>query len=154
MISKYRISFILTLALTLLLLLTLYGIFELETAILKLRKSNFYYESLDHMLNYLKYLIAFLFLFVSLSLIYKASIKNAKSIKVIFPGTLLSSVLIVLTSYLFGIYATKFAKYNELYGSLGTMLLLMFWIYLNCIVVITGFELNASIFATSRKTMK
>ena len=154
-ISKYRISFILTLALTLLLVLTLYGIFELEITILNLRNSDYYFnKTLDSMLAYSKYLIAFFFLFISLSLIYAASIKNVKSIKVIFPGTLLSSFLIVLTSYLFGIYATKFARYNELYGSLGTMLLLMFWIYLNCIVVITGFELNASIFAAKKKARK
>ena len=150
-IGKYRIAFVLTLTLTILLLLTLYGIFELERAMLRFRNSDFYYKTFDVALIYSRYIIAFLFLFISLSLIYGASIKNIKSIKTIFPGTFLSCFLIILTSYLFGIYATKFAQYNELYGSLGTMLLLMFWIYLNCIVVIIGFELNASIFAAKKK---
>jgi membrane protein len=46
---------------------------------------------------------------------------------------------------MFGIYVEKFAKYNELYGSIGTLLILMFYIWINCMILLLGFELNATI---------
>jgi membrane protein len=51
----------------------------------------------------------------------------------------------VLTSYLFGIYVEKFARYNELYGALGGLLILMVFIWLNSNILLLGFELNATL---------
>jgi membrane protein len=45
----------------------------------------------------------------------------------------------------------EFAQYNELYGSIGTLLILMLFIWLNAIILLLGFELNASIFSLQRK---
>jgi len=39
----------------------------------------------------------------------------------------------------------KFSKYNELYGSIGTLLVVMFYIWINCMILLLGFELNALI---------
>ena len=64
-----------------------------------------------------------------------------------------ATVLIILSSYIFGIYVTKFAKYNELYGSIGTLLVLMFYIWINCMVLLLGFELNATISKLKRKNL-
>lgn len=60
-------------------------------------------------------------------------------------GALLTTVLFVLTSYLFGIYVEKFARYNELYGALGGLLILMVFIWLNSNILLLGFELNATL---------
>jgi membrane protein len=46
--------------------------------------------------------------------------------------------------YLFGVYVEKFAQYNKLYGSIGTLLILMLFVWLNAIILLLGFELNAS----------
>ena len=62
----------------------------------------------------------------------------------ISPGALLATVLVWLTSYLFGIYVTDFSRYNQLYGSIGTLMIIQLWIYVNAIGLIIGFELNAS----------
>jgi membrane protein len=62
----------------------------------------------------------------------------------ISPGALLATVLVWLTSYLFGIYVTDFSRYNQLYGSIGTLIIIQLWIYVNAIGLIIGFELNAS----------
>ncbi len=59
-------------------------------------------------------------------------------------GAALTTILIVLTTYLFGIYVDNFAKYNELYGSIGALLILMVYIWLNSNILLLGFELNAS----------
>jgi membrane protein len=46
----------------------------------------------------------------------------------------------------FGIYLNNFNRYNLLYGSIGTLLLLMLWVYFSCIVLLVGYELNTSIY--------
>ncbi len=60
-------------------------------------------------------------------------------------GALVTTFLFALTSYGFGIYLDNFAQYNQLYGSIGAILILMLYIWLNAIVLLLGFELNASI---------
>ena len=62
----------------------------------------------------------------------------------ISPGALLATVLVWLTSYLFGIYVTYFSRYIQFYGSIGTLMIIQLWIYVNAIGLIIGFELNAS----------
>jgi membrane protein len=52
----------------------------------------------------------------------------------------------MLTTYLFGIYIENFSNYNELYGSIGTLLILMVYIWINSNIILLGFELNASIY--------
>jgi len=60
-------------------------------------------------------------------------------------GALVTTFLFALTSYGFGVYLNNFAQYNQLYGSIGAILILMLYIWLNAIVLLLGFELNASI---------
>jgi len=57
----------------------------------------------------------------------------------------MSTLLIIMTTYLFGIYIENFSMYNELYGSIGALLILMLYIWLNSNIVLLGFELNASL---------
>ena len=58
---------------------------------------------------------------------------------------MLTTCLTILTSYLFGIYIENFSKYNELYGSIGALLILLVYLWLNANILILGFELNMSI---------
>ncbi|MDA0779638.1 MAG: YihY/virulence factor BrkB family protein [Bacteroidetes bacterium] len=60
-------------------------------------------------------------------------------------GALATTFLFALTSFGFGVYLDNFAQYNQLYGSIGAILILMLYIWLNAIVLLLGFELNASI---------
>lgn len=60
-------------------------------------------------------------------------------------GALMTTLLFVFTSYLFGVYVEKFARYNELYGTLGGLLILMVFIWLNSNILLLGFELNATL---------
>jgi len=70
---------------------------------------------------------------------------EGRSIKFFSAGALLTTLLFILTSYFFGIYVDKFARYNELYGALGGLLILMVYIWLNCNILLLGFELNATL---------
>jgi len=50
-----------------------------------------------------------------------------------------------LTSLGFSYYIDNFSQYNKIYGSIGTLMIILLWMYLNAIILLTGFELNASI---------
>ena len=67
------------------------------------------------------------------------------------PGTILTMILLIVNFKIFKIYIEKFAQYNQLYGSIGTVLIIMLFIWLNSIILLLGFELNASIHGAIRK---
>tara|TARA_R110001632_G_scaffold66891_1_gene157269 strand:+ start:27274 stop:28209 length:936 start_codon:yes stop_codon:yes gene_type:complete len=94
----------------------------------------------------------FLFMiFTIVSILYKYGTKSGKHSGFLSPGLIFTTILSILTFYLFGYYVNEFSKYNELYGSIGTLLILMLFIWLNAIILLLGFELNASIYSLRRK---
>ncbi|PQJ77911.1 YihY/virulence factor BrkB family protein [Polaribacter porphyrae] len=90
-------------------------------------------------------------IFITVSMLYHYGVKEAKYSRFFSPGAVFTTVLSILTFYLFSYYVTEFAKYNELYGSIGTLLILMLFIWLNAIILLLGFELNASIYSLRRR---
>lgn len=83
-------------------------------------------------------------IFAAASFLYKFGTKNIED-KTFVPGAVLTTILAIITFRLFGVYVIKFSKYNELYGSIGTLLIFMLFLWLNSIILLLGFELNASI---------
>ena len=61
------------------------------------------------------------------------------------PGSVLTMLLFGLTTYLFGIYIENFSQYNQLYGSIGALLIFLLYIWLNANILLLGFELNAAL---------
>ncbi|MCU1364880.1 MAG: ribonuclease [Ilumatobacteraceae bacterium] len=59
------------------------------------------------------------------------------------PGALIAAVMWILGSLLFSLYTANFAKYNETYGSLGAVVVLMLWLFLTALAVLVGAEINA-----------
>ncbi|MFY0631336.1 MAG: YihY/virulence factor BrkB family protein [Flavobacteriaceae bacterium] len=84
-------------------------------------------------------------IFTIVSILYKYGIKTGKHSRFLSPGSVFTTILSILTFYLFAYYVNEFAQYNKLYGSIGTLLILMLFIWLNAIILLLGFELNASI---------
>ncbi|MDO6492951.1 MAG: YihY/virulence factor BrkB family protein [Cellulophaga sp.] len=82
--------------------------------------------------------------YLSISILYYFGTAEGKKTKFFSSGSLMTTILFVLTSYLFGVYVDKFARYNELYGALGGLLILMVYIWLNANILLLGFELNAT----------
>ena len=60
-------------------------------------------------------------------------------------GATFATTFFILTSILFAYFVNNFASYNKLYGSLGTLMVLLIWLNFNCMIVLMGFELNMSI---------
>lgn len=90
-------------------------------------------------------LLYLLMILTTVSLLFRYGTKNGKSIRFFSAGSLLTTVLMLFTFYLFGIYVVKFSKYNQLYGSIGTLLVLMLFVWLNSIILLLGFEVNATL---------
>ncbi|WP_158838490.1 YihY/virulence factor BrkB family protein [Polaribacter sp. L3A8] len=86
-------------------------------------------------------------IFTIVSLLFRYGTKQGKETKFFSAGAILTTVVSLCTFYLFGIYVVKFAQYNQLYGSIGTLLILMLFVWLNAIILLLGFELNAAIYA-------
>lgn len=87
------------------------------------------------------------------AILYYSGTREGKQARFFSIGALMTTILFLITSYLFGIYVEKFARYNELYGALGGLLILMVYIWLNSNILLLGFELNASL-NTLRKITK
>lgn len=88
--------------------------------------------------------------FITISLLYRYGPANAKKWRLFSPGSWLATVLAVLTFWGFGFYINNFSNYNKLYGSIGTLIVVMIWLYFNSLIILLGFELNASIDLSKR----
>ncbi|NAS30340.1 ribonuclease BN [Flavobacteriaceae bacterium R38] len=89
--------------------------------------------------------------YVFTAILYYFGVVEGKKAKFFSSGALLTTILILVTTYLFGIYVDNFARYNELYGAIGALLILMVYIWLNANILLLGFELNASLNKLRRK---
>ena len=89
-------------------------------------------------------IILFLF-FISISYMYRHAPAVHKKWRMVSPGSILATFLMILFTMGFTYYVNNFGNYNELYGSIGTVLILMLLIYFNSLVLLIGFELNVSI---------
>lgn len=89
------------------------------------------------------FVIFFAFLF-AIAMIYNLAPARKKEWRFFSLGAIVASVLAMLSTTGFSFYLSNFANYNKLYGSIGTLIALMFWLYLLAWVFLLGFELNAS----------
>ncbi|MFA5556816.1 MAG: YihY/virulence factor BrkB family protein [Flavobacteriaceae bacterium] len=141
-IRQYLVSLVLGVCLSLILLITVALIVVTEIFINMFE--YIYFDRVQIML-WFRYLFVTLMILFCVSLIFRFGSKQFKKTSFLSIGSVISTLLIVLSSYGFGIYVLRFAKYNELYGSIGTLLVVMIYIWLNCMILLLGFELNATI---------
>ena len=82
----------------------------------------------------------------TISLIYYWAPVKRQRVGFFSAGSVLATGMFLVLSWGLGLYLNNFSRYNLLYGSIGTLLMVMFWIYFNCIVLLVGYELNISIY--------
>lgn len=92
-----------------------------------------------------RWLLIILLFFTVISLIYTYGPAVEERWKFITAGSTLATALIILSTLGFSYYVNNFGNYNRIYGSIGSIIVLMVWIYINSFVLLIGFELNASI---------
>ena len=92
-----------------------------------------------------RWLVIVLIFFLTISFIYRHAPAVHKKWKLINPGSILATILMIAFTMLFSYWVINFGNYNKLYGSIGTILILMLLIFFNSLVLLIGFELNVSI---------
>ncbi|MBK8557943.1 MAG: YihY/virulence factor BrkB family protein [Lewinellaceae bacterium] len=92
-----------------------------------------------------RWIVTFVLFYSGISTIYRYGSSTKRKIPFISPGATLGTILSILTSWGFSFYVDNFGTYNKLYGSIGTLIVLMIWLQLNCVIILIGFELNAGI---------
>lgn len=83
--------------------------------------------------------------FFAISFIYYIGGNRKLKWRFFSAGSTLATLMVLLVSFGFGYYVDNFANYDKIYGSIGTIIVIMLWIYFNSYVLLVGFELNASI---------
>jgi membrane protein len=96
-------------------------------------------------IGYARWVVIVLLFFGSVSFIYRYAPFVHKRWKLINPGCILATTLMLLFTVFFSYWVNNFSNYNKLYGSISTILILMLLIYFNSLVLLIGFELNVSI---------
>jgi len=98
-----------------------------------------------YILIFLKWILIILLLFLAISFLYYLAPAKKTGFKFFSAGSTLATLLFILTSLGFSAYVNNFGPYNKLYGSIGTLMVVLIWLYLNSIAILIGFELNVSI---------
>ena len=94
---------------------------------------------------YVRWVFIIALVFYSIAFIYKYAPAVHKRWRLVSPGSILATFLCLLASLGFSAFVNNFGRYNALYGSIGTIIVLMALIYINSLVLLIGFELNVSI---------
>jgi membrane protein len=69
----------------------------------------------------------------------------------ILPGAAIAAVLWAVISNLFRLYVSHFGNYNRTYGAVGTIVILLLWLYLSSLVTLFGAQLNVTVGAAMRR---
>jgi len=96
-------------------------------------------------LIFLRWILIVLLLFMAISFLYYFAPAKKTGFRFFSAGSTLATFLFILTSLGFSAYVNNFGQYNRLYGSVGTLMVILIWLYLNSIAILIGFELNLSI---------
>lgn len=98
-----------------------------------------------YLLQFVRYTAIFLIFYVSICVIYYFAPALKDKLTFFNIGAAFASMFNILATNLFSYYLTNFNSYNKLYGSIGTLIALMVWIYLISLILILGFEVNISL---------
>ena len=108
--------------------------------------SQFEFSPGYYVYQLLQLLLIFGMIYVSISILYFFGPSQRIFRPPLFsPGSIIATILMLATGYGFAFYVNNFSQYNKFYGSLGALIILMIWLYINAIVLIIGYEINQSI---------
>jgi len=95
--------------------------------------------------NVAEYLFFIIMIYTAIATLYHFGTLEGKHTKFFSASVFFTTGLILITSYLFGLYIEHFGQYNKLYGSIGGLLILLFYLWLNANILLLGYELKVSI---------
>ncbi len=92
-----------------------------------------------------RWIVVLSLFYATFSTIYRYGSSTRRPIPFFNPGATLATAMSIATSWGFSFYVDNFGNYNKVYGSIGTLIVLMVWMQLNCMILLIGFEVNAGI---------
>ncbi len=144
-VKEYLLAMLITFCFLSVVFLSIFGIYYSEV-VLKLFKPTYEMTWFIQNLTKIIGLISFpLFYLILLTLFYWVGCIKITRIREAFPGAILTTSLFVILTYFFAIYVANIARYNVLYGSIGSIILVMVWVNVNVFLVLLGNELNLAI---------
>ena len=93
----------------------------------------------------LRWLVLISLFYFGITFIYRQAVPTRKKFTLFSTGATFATFFGILSTLAISIYVDNFATYNKLYGSIGTIIVVMLWIQINTTILLLGFELNASI---------
>lgn len=96
-------------------------------------------------INFFSWYLVVSFIYIGITLIYRYGSAMKERITWINTGSILATILSIMSSLAFSFFINSFGRYNEIYGSIGALLVLMLWIQINVFIILVGFEFNAGI---------
>ncbi|WMI65740.1 YihY/virulence factor BrkB family protein [Aestuariibaculum sp. YM273] len=145
----YALSVALILALLLILTIAFLGYFQIyvvQRLFETLQNKGYEVASQSvFWVNVVKYVFFVFMVYIATATLYYFGTKEGRHSRFFSVGALFTTILILVSSYLFGIYIENFSQYNKLYGSIGALLILLFYLWLNSNILLLGYELNASL---------
>ena len=149
--QKRLVAIGMTLSLSVMLVVAIALIVGSEYLMAQIKKTgNLQDLFLVHLINISKWAITTGLVFSAISLLYFWGAATNKRWRFVSVGSTLATGLFMITSIFFSYYVNNFGQYNKLYGSIGTLIVVMLWIYFNTLSILIGFELNASIYINKR----
>lgn len=140
------LTFNMTIVLFLAIVLLIVGQLVLEYFLAHIREFNLDIDGFTvYLLLALRFLVIFIVFFLSISTIYYFGPAIHYNWRFFSIGSFIATLLCLGVSYGFSFYVTNFGTYNKVYGSIGVLIALMVWIQLITVVLLFGYEINASI---------
>jgi len=104
-------------------------------------------EQLIALIMNLRWFVIVLLFFFCISFIYRHAPSVQKKWRLLNPGSVLATLLMLVMTLALSWWVSRFSNYNQLYGSIGTVLIIMVLIFINSLILLIGFELNVSIYS-------
>lgn len=146
-ISQRLAAILLLIILSVLLTLAITLITGGQIAISYLREQEIIRDSFSvFILNFGKWIVIIMLFFFAYSFLYYMAPAKKTKWRFISAGGSLATILSIITIAGFSYYINNFSQYNKLYGSIGTLLIVLFLMYIMSLILLIGFELNASIY--------
>lgn len=154
LIKRLRAFKLILILVVLLIATTLVSIGQGQLFTWLLAKMNIEKSNGQFWLQSVRWIIIVLLFLYSIGFIYRYAPSFKERWRLISPGSLLATFLMILATILFSIWAKNFSNYNRIYGSIGTVLMLVLLVNLNSWILLVGFELNISIMYLKEHTKK
>ncbi|MEO6316698.1 MAG: YihY/virulence factor BrkB family protein [Chitinophagaceae bacterium] len=100
---------------------------------------------LRNLIDMVRWILIIALIFYSIAFIYKYAPDINKKWRLVSPGSILATSLSIIGTIGFSLFVNNFGRYDALYGSIGTVIVLMSLIFINSLILLVGYELNVSI---------